>query len=201
MKMRVFAAIALLLCATLAVASDQPATEQPPSPEEIAAMMAVYEKAATPGEHHEFLQRLAGTFDVRGRMWPAPGQEPAESSGRMEGAMIFDGRYLEQTFAGEFMGMTFQGKSLTAYDNVSGEYVGTWIDTMGTGIMISRGSVDDSGNVLDMTAEWNDPLIGPAVYDERLTIVDDDHHVMEMWGPAPDGTRFKMMELNYTRVK
>ena len=199
MKMRRFAVIGLLLSAPLAMAGQEPAN-QPPSPEEIEAMMAVYEKAATPGEHHDFLRQLAGTFDVAGSMWTAPGQEPVESSGRMEGVMIFGGRYLEQTFSGEFMGMTFEGKALTAYDNVSGEYVGTWIDTMGTGIMISRGSVDDSGTVLDMIAQWNDPLIGPATYDERFTIVDDDHHIMEMWGPAPDGTRFKMMELHYTRV-
>lgn len=201
MKIRALAAV-LLILGTISVIADEPAaTQQSPTPEEIAAMMALYEKAATPGEHHQFLERLAGTFEVKGKMWPAPGQEPSESSGRVEGRMIFEGRYLDQTFAGEFMGMPFQGKSLTAFDNVSEEYVGTWIDTMGTGIMIARGSVDDSGNVLEMKAEWNDPMIGPAVYDERLTIIDDDHHVMEMWGPAPDGTRFKMMELHYTRAK
>ena len=35
----------------------------------------------------------------------------------------------------------------------------------------------------------------------EATIVDDDHHTYEMWGPDPDGKMFKTLEVKYTRKK
>ena len=32
-------------------------------------------------------------------------------------------------------------------------------------------------------------------------VVDNDHHMMEMWGPDPTGKNYKMMEITYTRKK
>jgi len=29
----------------------------------------------------------------------------------------------------------------------------------------------------------------------------NDHHIMEMWVPGPDGKPFKNMEIHYKRVK
>ena len=37
--------------------------------------------------------------------------------------------------------------------------------------------------------------------EEKLTIVDKDHHTLEMWSPGPDGKMFKMMEIKYARKK
>jgi hypothetical protein len=34
-----------------------------------------------------------------------------------------------------------------------------------------------------------------------VSVVDNDHHVFEMWGPDPAGKVFKMMEIHYTRKK
>jgi hypothetical protein len=188
----------LILLPSAVLFAGEPAKGQAQmDPEE---MMAIYMQAATPGAHHEILGKFVGTFRVSGQMWMAPGAEPVESSGTSEARMIFGGRYLEQQFSGNFMGMPFEGVSITGYDNVKKQFVGTWIDSMGTGIMTSTGSIDESGRVLSFTADYNDPLMGPVQYDEKITIVDDDNHVMEMSGPSPDGTRYKMMELRYTRV-
>jgi hypothetical protein len=193
---------ALMLCCTVLILLMSAAAFADEKAEaDFAAMMERYMQAATPGDQHRLLEKLAGRFDVRGQMWTTPGQEPVESSGVAEARMILGGRYLEQKFRGDFMGMPFEGIALTGYDNVSKEFVGTWIDSMGTGFMTSTGSADDSGSVLSFTARWNDPILGPTDYDEKVTIVDDDHHIMEMWGPAPDGTRYKMMELHYTRAE
>jgi hypothetical protein len=41
----------------------------------------------------------------------------------------------------------------------------------------------------------------PAPLKEKMTYVDNDHLLFEMWGPAPDGKTYKMMEINYTRKK
>ena len=34
-----------------------------------------------------------------------------------------------------------------------------------------------------------------------VTVADNDHHTMEMWGQGPDGKPVKMMEIQYTRKK
>jgi hypothetical protein len=35
----------------------------------------------------------------------------------------------------------------------------------------------------------------------KVTVLDNDHHIMEMWAPGPDGKAFKMMEISYARKK
>jgi hypothetical protein len=47
-----------------------------------------------------------------------------------------------------------------------------------------------------------DPMTGKSAdMKEKISIVDNDHHVFEMWTPGPDGKMFKMMEINYSRKK
>jgi hypothetical protein len=38
-------------------------------------------------------------------------------------------------------------------------------------------------------------------FEEKITLVDADHHTLEMWTPGPDGKMFKMMEIAYSRKK
>ncbi|MEO8192181.1 MAG: DUF1579 family protein, partial [Acidobacteriota bacterium] len=59
-----------------------------------------------------------------------------------------------------------------------------------------------SGNGMDMSASMADPVTGKMMtVREKVEIADNDHHRFEMWGPAPDGKNFKMMEIEYTRRK
>ena len=67
------------------------------------------------------------------------GAPPAVSEGVSEHRWILDGRYVEQVYRGKAMGMPFEGRGFTAYDNVQGKYLGCWMDTMGTGMMFSEG--------------------------------------------------------------
>ena len=60
------------------------------------------------------------------------------------------------------MGETFNGIGFIGYDNVSKKYVSTWMDTAGTGMMWSTGTMDASGKVLSMKATVNDPSTGKA---------------------------------------
>ncbi len=47
-----------------------------------------------------------------------------------------------------------------------------------------------------------DPMTGKVMpIEEKIVVVDKDHHMMEMWGPGPDGKMFKSMEIHYTRKK
>jgi len=74
------------------------------------------------------------------------------------------------------------------------------MDNMGTGVAMSTGRMD--GNVLTFASTMDDPMTGKTQQiQEKVTVTDNDHYTMEMWGPGPDGKMFKMIEITYVRKK
>src|SRR5262245_7663942 len=119
-----------VLAAAVAGAQDKPAK---PAMDEKAAMEAMA-KAATPGDGQKKLDPLVGTFDAKVTMWADPSKPPQESTGTSETSWVLGNRFLETKYQGTFMGQPFSGIGYTGYDNVTGKYVGTWMDTMSTGM-------------------------------------------------------------------
>jgi hypothetical protein len=187
--------LSLVLIASAALAQDakkEPAMDP--------AMMEAMMKAGMPGEPHKQLDAFVGTWNTQLKFWMAPGTDPATSTGISENRWILGGRALEQRFRGEAMGEAFEGVGYTGYDNVKKQYWGVWMDSMSTAAMLSTGT--RSGNVYSFTGAFPDPMTGKdQKIDEKMTIVDADHHVLEMWGPGPDGKTFKTMEIAYSRKK
>lgn len=197
-KIVLWGAALLVVCASASLAQEP---KKAPSAEEKAQMEAMM-KAATPGDMHKKLSPMVGTFDVKVTMWNMPGQPPTDSSGTAVDTWVLGGRFVEERFTGNFMGMPFTGIGYTGYDNVRKEYVGTWMDNFGTQMMVSSGNVGADGKTYNFTSSMSDPMSGKTMpVQEKVTVTDDDHHVMEMWGPGPDGKMFKMMEITYTRKK
>jgi hypothetical protein len=167
------------------------------------AEMDAYMKLAQPGEHHKHLGNLAGKWKTSGKMM-TPGQPPIEMGGTMEASWILGGRYLQELHTGSFMGQPFEGRSLDGYDNITKEYFSTWVDTMGTGVMVFRGSCDDSCKVLTETAEGPDPMTGKVVKTKNVTtFVDPDTYRFEMYmvGAGKDGQDTKIMDMIAKRQK
>ncbi len=190
-----------LTAATLVMAADKPKPATKAATDEKAAMEAMM-KASIPGENHKKLEAFVGTFDVKVKTWEKPGAAPQESAGTSEGKMVLGGRYVHEDFQGTFMGQPFTGMGMTGYDNVQKKFVSTWADTMSTGIMTSTGKANASGNGMDMSGSMADPVTGKMMtVQQKVEIADNDHHRFEMWGPAPDGKNFKMLEIEYTRRK
>jgi len=190
--------VALLLVCLNVVAEDTPAKK---APEMDPAMMEAMMKAGTPGPAHKVLDGMIGTWDTKVTSWMVPGADPISGTGWSENKWILGGRFVEQTFKGDFMGMPFEGRGLTGYDNAKKQYFGTWIDNMGTGMMTSVGT-GGSGNTMTFDGTYADPMTGKdTMCKEKVTWVDADHHNMEMWMPGPDGKLYKAMEIAYTRKK
>jgi len=165
------------------------------------AQMEAWMKAATPGDAHKKLDHMVGTFDVKVKSWMAPAAPPMESTGTAENTWVLGGRWVEEKFTGTFMNMPFHGIGYTGYDNIKKQYVGTWIDDMGTSMMVSTGK-GGSGNTYEFSSSMDDPMTGKTMpVTEKVVVTDNDHHMMEMWSPGPDGKMFKMMEIWYTRKK
>jgi len=199
MRSRILAATVLVaVTATLAFADDPKAKSAAQQQAEMEAMM----KAATPGDAHKKLSPMAGTFNANVKMWMAPGAPPTAGDGVAENSWALDGRWLQQQFSGTFMGMPFHGVGYTGYDNIKKKYVGSWMDSMSTSMMISSGKAEADGKSFTFSSTMDDPMTGKSSpVKEKVTVVDDDHHTLEMWGAGPDGKMFKMMEINYTRKK
>ena len=188
--------LALLALPALADGSETHGAEAP----DMEAAMAAMQKAATPGAHHEFLAGFEGEWNFTMKVWMEPGAPPTESPGKSTKAMIMGGRFLQEDSQGSVMDNTFQGRGVTAFDNTAGEFINTWIDSMGTTIAIARGQRD--GDTLEMHGEYLDPMSQQMMKVRYVTRkVDDDKHVFHYFMTMPGAPEQKSMEIEYTRAK
>lgn len=189
-----------VILAPSAAAQDKPPAAKMSQAEQ--AMMDAMMKAMTPGENHKLLSSLVGQWTFSQKMWMDPAAAPTESTGTASYAMTLGGRYLESTAKGTFSGMPFEGKGVTAYDNVTKQFMASWIDNFGTGIMYMTGKYDPAAKALTFLTDMDDPMKpGTKVkVREVLRLVDANKHVME-WYELRGGKDVKTMEIVYTRVK
>lgn len=179
---------------------DQPQMQLPPgwTMDDVQACMA----AGTPGEQHEHLKDVVGTWEGKTSMVMAPGMPAMESVGKMTAEMIMDGRYLQITNEGDMPGMgPYKGQGIYGFDNVSQKFVGVWYDNMGTGLMIGTGELSADGKSLTTNYTYNCPINKkPAPIREVDTKIDDNTRLLEMYSNDPKtGIEFKMMSIEYKR--
>lgn len=166
---------------------------------EMEQAMEIYRKMGTPGEPHKKLARMAGSWDARIVSWIGPDMPPLEWTGSSEQKMLLGCRFLQQEFSGRMMGGLYSGMGVTGYDNHTGKYVSTWMDSMNTGIMVFEGTDGADGGAIVQTAHYDDPARGPVQWRSVTKIVDDDTVLFEMYSTLKGGTEEKMMEITYTR--
>src|SRR5262245_22701405 len=94
------ATLALLLMSTVGLAWQDDA-KRPPSPDSVLKALA---EAGKPGIEHKKLQPFVGDWNVTLRLWTDPSQPPAELKGTAERKWILGGRFVQETFKGEFDG-------------------------------------------------------------------------------------------------
>ena len=159
-------------------------------------------EAATPGENHKRLDDMAGTWDATTTVWMEPGK-PSTTKGTTEIKWVLGGRFLQQEFSGEMMGMPFNGMGFTGYDNFNKKYIGFWIDNSSTAMATMEGTADASGRVITMLGKSDDPGTGEhgktMKYVARL--VNKDRHVFEIYDLSRGDKETKVLEISYTRKK
>lgn len=200
MKTRSAVLLVTCLCLLPILFSVLPAAAQPPegeTPPEMAEMMAAWQKSMTPGEPHEWLAKSVGSWKLAVTTWMPPSFEPELSEGTAEREMILGGRYLVERVTGSVMGMPFEGYSVAGYNNVTGEYWGTWIDNMSTGLMTMTGERD--GNTVVWHAESTDPMTGGPAKMKMVSMLQDDGKEKVEFYEMHDGAEMKTMEIVYER--
>ncbi|MBV9656767.1 MAG: DUF1579 domain-containing protein [Verrucomicrobia bacterium] len=210
--------LALLTSAALAIpalAQDKPASaESKTTTAKVelseAEMMAKMLELAKPNENHQLLAGLVGNWSFVTKMWMAPGAPPSESQGTAVRKPLMDGRYFLAEFSGkmEMPGadgkmhpVEFKGMSVDGYDNVKKKFVSSWIDNMGTSIVLSEGTYDPATKTITYTADMEIVPGMKTKVREVVKIVDHDHHTFEEFETRGDGQEAKMLEINYVRQK
>lgn len=161
-----------------------------------ATISKAWNEFMTPNDVHKKLSLDTGKWTEEISMWQSANMPPTKSTATAEVRMILGGRYQEMVHKGDFMGMPFEGRGTLAYDNAAKEYVSTWIDNMGTGIMVMKGSYDESSKTYKMSGEVVDPVTKKKKTSrETVTIIDDKTQKVEMYDTGYDGKEFKCMEI------
>jgi hypothetical protein len=172
---------------------------QEPTAEQVARMMEL----GKPGPEHEELGRLAGEWDQRLRMWPAPGAEPIEMTGTSENRAILGGRFIESRSLASFGGEPMESMTILGFDRRYGEYTLIGLDTQGTYWVTAQGPRQASGSIVMSGTDDEVTVARTQVYDFVLRIESSDRYVIEIVFHDDAHTRgggaFRMMEIVHTR--
>lgn len=167
-----------------------------------ATMMKNWQEYMTPGDMHKMMASWDGTWSSENTMWMEPGAPETKSTSTAVNKMVMNGMYQQSTHTGEMMGMPFSGMSTVGFDNHTQEFVSTWIDNMGSGIMVMKGPWDAATKTMTLKGKMVDPgTKGEIAVRETFKIIDDNTQEMEMFITMPDGTEFKNMNIKFTRKK
>jgi hypothetical protein len=180
----------------------QPQEERKPQDADMEKLMAVYEKAAMPGEAHKALASMAGKWDQKGEC------PMGTITGTVEYRPILGGRFVlaEGTMQVAMSGKPpkeMQSVQIIGYDNVSKQYQTVWLDTMSTGIHFSPGTADASGKQITYDAPAKDAFTPEGRPFKVVVKVDDaDKHTVEIWDSKADRrTLTKEATITETRAK
>ena len=170
-------------------------------PVDSATAMKTMMEAGTPGQQHAMLAKGDGKWTAEMTMWMSPDAPPMTNKSNVVNTMVYGGRYQQTTFKGDFMGMPFEGSSTTGYDNAKKAFFTTWMDNMSTGLMNMEGTWDEASKSMNFKGKMICPANGKECeMREVYKIVDDNTHVMEMYGPdMKTGKPYKSMEIKFTR--
>lgn len=161
--------------------------------------MAKMMQYAMPGEYHQRLNALVGSWDVEGQLWPAPGAPAMVNRGTAEARWLLDKRFVEEVFSTEMMGQTVTGHMLTGFDNAKQKFVSVWGDTMSTGLIVSEGEPDPALAGITTKGLAYQAMMGIYIPTRFVTRIEDvNTHISEMYQEI-GGAEHKSMRIVYKR--
>lgn len=174
-------------------------TGEAEKPRDSVAEMKAWEAYMTPGDAHKMMADEAGSWNNQMTFWHDANSPAEKAASTAEIKMIMGGRYQESNYKGTMMGMPFEGRGTLAFDNATKEYTSTWIDNMGTGMMVMKGKMNADGKSMELHGEMVDPMDNkPMKCREVYTMVDANTRKMEMFCSGK-GSEYKMMEIVMTK--
>ncbi|RYY40916.1 MAG: DUF1579 domain-containing protein [Chitinophagaceae bacterium] len=185
-----------------ATSETAPADIKPKAKPDSATQAQNWQMYMTPGPEHRLLKEANGNWEAEVTMWMAPGAPAQTSTMSTENKMLLGDRYQQSASKGQMMGMPFEGISTVGFDNHKKKYISTWIDNMGTGMMMMEGAYDSTTKTINFAGKMIDPATGEECEErETYTVIDKDHHLLQMYAKDEAGKEFKVMQIHYRRKK
>jgi Protein of unknown function (DUF1579) len=155
-----------------------------------------------PMAEHERLAEDAGTWDATIKHWThGPDSEPAVSHGVDVVKLLPGGLWTHDEFDGKLGDLEFHGCGQTGYNTRKKKYVGTWVDSLSTEIMMTEGDYDPATTTFTMYGKGAGP--SGTEYDARLTTKREGSDVrvftIAMKTPETKGEYVKLIEITYKR--
>ncbi len=164
-----------------------------------AAMMKAWMDFMTPGEMHNWMAQSDGVWSGQVNTYMDPAN-PTVSTATVTNKMIFNGLYQIGDYTGVMMGQPFMGHSILAYDNAKQKFVNTWIDNMGSGVIVMYGDYDKASKTLHLKGTQTDPMTKKdASIRQEVKFIDSNTQTITMYGPGMDGNETKMMDISLKR--
>lgn len=179
---------------------DTVATNTPPPMEyDSAAIMKAWMDFATPGDMHTWMAKYNGTWTGEVTSWMDKDKPPVKSNATVTNTTTYNGLYQIGAYKGTMIGMPFEGQSILGYDNSKKKFFNTWIDNMGSGIVIMTGDWNEASKTLHLKGTQTNPMDGSDMsIRQEVKFVDDNTQMTTMYGTIA-GTEEKMMEINLKR--
>jgi len=154
-----------------------------------------------PGPEHELFKQDAGTWDATVETFMAPGAPPMTSKAVETNILGCGGLCLVTEFKGDFGGMPFDGHGTNTYDVAKKKYVGSWTDSMSTGLLIGESTYDPAKKVVTGYMEGPD-MTGKVVKSKSVVEYKaDGSRVFTMYNKTPDGKEVAGMRITYVKRK
>lgn len=150
------------------------------------------------GPQYAQLARLAGHWTVQQSMWTAADAPPVIDRGSATYAMVLGGRHLRQELR-IASGKPFEGLGYIGYDDVTGKYYSSWMDTNFAGIILAHGTYDPASRTYQFVGEMAAKGGAPVPVRELMRIADNDHFVYEYY-ETRGGKEALAIRLQYTRL-
>lgn len=159
------------------------------------------EEAAAPDEHHQKFEKYVGRWDGAMKMYMPGSTEPMPISdtliARWEPGM--GNRFMIMDHTSKIFDKPFRGTATWGYNKATKKYEAIWRDNMGTGMMISYGSMAADGT-MTFTGDMDDPMTGAKIKTREIyKWQGDDSFTFEMFQTGPDGKENKAIEATYTK--
>jgi hypothetical protein len=152
-----------------------------------------------PGPEHELLKKDVGVWDATVESSMGPGTSTSVSKGVETNTLMAGGLWLVTQFKGEFLGKPFEGSGVLGYDPAKKKYVGTWVDSMSTGVSLLESTYDPAKKTLTGTFEGPD-MSGKVVKMKSVTQwKDDDSRIFTLSVPASERDEIPAMRITYRR--
>ncbi|MEO1699129.1 MAG: DUF1579 family protein [Planctomycetota bacterium] len=182
-----------------AAQTDAPAPEAAPD----AAFAEAMQKAAkltSPGERHALLERFVGEWETSSSVFFG-GQSGGAAPGTAEFHWKVPGRWIEGSFQGAMMGMSFETHSWLGYDNFKQSYVWTGISSADTAMNHAEGDLTQHGSSLLLYGTLDEYLTGE--HDKMVKyawrFLSDDEMVLEVHDLPIGEVNTKVVEFRYRR--